>query len=266
MTESNMTSMTAAPLDLWPLLDRQDETFRLAHRWPIPSGIRLDGDKLRYDEGTIARWAIDPRPKLLTDFLTLADAAPETIARYAKRWGVLGLCEHGLIAGHDNHPKLKNESCSLLDAERLDSWRWCANQFRDLLEKAVVLRERGDLRPPSKRAHDEVFEFLRNCDWIVRYFGGLRPVLVVENGRFDIKLGNPHMGAGLPAALATQLLFTIAGAVGITTCASCGRTFMPRRRPRAGENSYCENCGIRAAWREAQRRRREKAERADRER
>jgi hypothetical protein len=95
----------------------------------------------------------------------------------------------------------------------------------------------------------------------VRYFGGLRPVLVVENGRFDIKLGNHHAGTGPSAALTTQLLFTIAGAVGIATCASCGRTFMPRRRPRMGENSYCEVCGIRGAWREAQRRRRGKPNR-----
>ena len=79
---------------------------------------------------------------------------------------------------------------------------------------------------------------------------------VVEDGRLEMKLGGSNSGTGLTAALMAQFLFTGAGAAGVATCAACGNLFLPRRRPQAGENSYCSDCGIRAAWREAQRRRR----------
>lgn len=266
MIDSSMTARTAKPLSLWPLLDRENETISLAHPWLVPSNIRLDGAKLCYGEfreGTSPKWVMNPSVKLLADFVGLADAPSGEIERYAKRWGVLGFCQHQadqnspLVMGHQYHPDLGNEPCRLVYAEALESWRQYARRFRALLDQAAMLRKRRRLRPSSKRADNELGEFLRHCDWVVRYFGCLRPVLVVENGKLDIKLGGRFYSTGLSAALATELLFTLAGASKFGTCASCGRLFLLRRRPRKGENSYCSNCGIRAAWREAQRRRRD---------
>jgi predicted RNA-binding Zn-ribbon protein involved in translation (DUF1610 family) len=266
MTHSDMTDRTKGRVN-WPLLDRQDEGFRLAHRWLIPPGIRLDGAKLCYDEfqeDASPKWVMNPSVKLLADFVGLADAPPGEIERYAKRWGVLGFCQHQadqnlpLVMGHQYHRDLGNEPCRLVYAEAFESWRWYARLFRALLDQAAMLRKRRRLRPNSKRADDELGEFIRHCDWIACYFGCLRPILVVENGKLDIKLGGRFLLTGLPAALTTQLLFTLAGVSKFGTCASCGRLFPVRRQPRKGENSYCPNCGIRAAWREAQRRRRKK--------
>lgn len=275
MTHSDMTNGTAKGFSL-PVLDRQDESFTLAHRWQVPADIRLSGEKLCYGEfgGPSQKWTIAPKVKLLTDFLALADAPPHAIEQYAKRWGVLGFCQHNvdpnipLVMGHPYQPGLGNEPCQFLHAEPLECWRRYARLFCALLDQAAVLRKRRRLRPRSKRAYNELRENLRHCDWVVRYFGCLRPVLVVENGKFDIKLGGRFLTTGLSAALTTQLLFTLAGGSGLATCSNptCGRLFPPKRRPRVGENSYCPNCGIRAAWREAQRRRRDEAKKADKQR
>src|SRR5215469_11952036 len=105
MKDLSMTAMTKGDaLDLWPLLDRKDGTFRLAHRWPIPPEIHLDGAEIRYGRGRFETWVKDPNSKFFTDFLNLADETPKRIEWYAKRWGVLGLCQHQLVAGHEFNP------------------------------------------------------------------------------------------------------------------------------------------------------------------
>src|SRR6516165_6411023 len=55
-------------------------------------------------------------------------------------------------------------------------------------------------------------------------------------------------GGGLFGALAVQLLVAVSGAGGLLICEECGLPFVPRRRR---DQKYCEDCGIRAAWRRA---------------
>lgn len=265
MTDFNMTDVTGdGQRFAWPLLDRQDENFVMAHMWLVPPAIRLEGGRLRYGDFDRdgAAQVKAPSAKLLADFVALVAATPADILRFAKRWGVMGFCQHQaderspLVMGHQRHPSLGGEPCRLVGVETLESWRRYASLFGDLLGRCAVLQKGQSRARRSKSV--ELETFLLHCDWIGRYFGCLRPVLVAENGRFDIKLGGGFLATGLPAALTTQLFFTLAGASKLATCASCGALFTPRRRPSKGRNSYCQNCGIRAAWREAQRRRREK--------
>jgi hypothetical protein len=207
---------------------------------------------------------------LLTGFMALEKAPADQIAQYAKRWGVLGLCQHAvpdrgfiLVLGHEHQSTFGSEPCRTVGTEPLETWRWYAGVFRTLVERAQTLRKPNRLRLRSRRAHKEVQEFLEHCDWLVRFFGCLRPILVVENFRLEIKVGGRWLSTGLAAALTAQLLFTVAGSSRLATCSNCGQLFRLRRNPRPGENAYCENCGIRAAWREAQRRRRQRAKKAD---
>lgn len=75
-----------------PIADRQ---------WNVPANIELDGTRLRW---TIKTWKpVRPAPGLFEDFPALADAPAERVLRYAKRWGVLQLCDHGFPEGHANH-------------------------------------------------------------------------------------------------------------------------------------------------------------------
>ncbi len=88
--------------------------------WAIPDGIALSEDHLsltcdswkppglfgvpqaRFEEG---RRAVASRPVMLNSFMALA-GDPERTLRFAKRWGLLGLCEHRLPADHRSHHRL----------------------------------------------------------------------------------------------------------------------------------------------------------------
>ncbi len=79
----------------------------VAVRWPIPKRIVLDGDRLRWmwtpgrdRPGITPERLIGPAAGLLEEFLRLRDAPADQILRYARRWGVLGLCEHDFPAQH----------------------------------------------------------------------------------------------------------------------------------------------------------------------
>jgi hypothetical protein len=65
--------------------------------------------------------------------------------------------------------------------------------------------------------------------------------------------GTDRDHGGLFAALAAELLSVIPEPWGVFLCTSCGVVTIPQRRPSRGRR-YCEKCGIRAAWRDAQRR------------
>ncbi len=194
---------------------------------------------------------------MLADFVSLADAEESEIERYAKRWGVLGLCNHKLVWGH---AKLvgQQDTCMPANADPIERWHYFAGFFKFALGEGSRLRSKGKLKMRTRKAATEVRQFVNQLESAIRLFGCLRPILVVEAGRFEIKLGGEGYITMLPAALTTQLLFTLSGASGFATCAECGRLFTPRRQPRKGENNYCPNCGIRAAWRAAQQRRRKK--------
>jgi hypothetical protein len=262
MTDFNMTDVSASAL---PLLDRTDAHFVIAHRWLIPPDIRLDGEMLRYGEfSSRAKWVVHPAIKLLDAFTRLATSEPGEVVGFARRWGVLGLCQHGLVADHERYPGLADEPCRLQYAEAVERWRYYADAMKRALEEGAKLRGQRKLGAQSARATKRIEDFLLVCRRLVLYFGGLRPVLVVEGGRFEIKLSGASYSTGLAAALTTQFLFAVAGAAGIASCAGCGALFMPRRRPAKNRRSYCTECGIRAAWRYAQQRRRQDATRKQR--
>lgn len=69
----------------------------------IPSEIVLQGK----DPDCILRWQsgrgklVRPKAEMLDDFLLLCRAPDETVLRYASKWGVLGICKHGLPYGHN---------------------------------------------------------------------------------------------------------------------------------------------------------------------
>lgn len=76
--------------------------------WSVPGAIEVkDGDLIYWSpfppDGKSGRF-IHSGPGLLDQFLKLADATPEKIRDYARRWGVLQICQHGLPASHNPQP------------------------------------------------------------------------------------------------------------------------------------------------------------------
>jgi hypothetical protein len=256
--------MTKDAVNLLQPLDRIDRGFQLAQPWPLPTEIRVEDDLLCYrpwDPAHVKKWITAPGIILLTEFLKLADAPAVQIERFARRWGVLGLCDRHLLPLR--HPQFGDqwEQCLLATAEPLETWRHYSKFLRSALDEAEQLKQGGRLKVRNAQARKALDHVIGAADTVVWNFGCVRPVLVEEHGRFDIKFG----GAGgyttaLATALTTQFLFSISGAAGrLATCGGCGRLFPPRRRPRAGEASFCASCGIHAAWRAAQARRRKKS-------
>jgi hypothetical protein len=81
-----------------------------------------------------------PGSGLLERFVALADASPEDILRYARHWGVLAICAHGLPASH-------NLACTPLELrsrrgvvfwEPVQSWRFFSRHAKAILEIAAA--------------------------------------------------------------------------------------------------------------------------------
>src|SRR5215217_7132575 len=86
------------PDPIGDLLD-DDEPKRLsASRWAVPNTIDLDqsGQHLVWQWGiTPERW-IKPSAKILEQFVGLVSAPAQSVLAYAREFGLLGICEHGL--------------------------------------------------------------------------------------------------------------------------------------------------------------------------
>jgi hypothetical protein len=177
--------------------------------------------------------------------------------------------------------------------ESLKLWRKCQEDFEVILALASglneatgpkralfdryeaqsfgVVRQRRLATPESRRR-----ETARILTWSTQkliLYVGLQPTLrfrATKDGDFRTELMFEDGLARewfVPAisvlgALVVQLLAATAGN-GFAICASCGRAFVPKRKPAAGRRSYCQSpsCGRRAAMRDAKaaQRRRERA-------
>lgn len=263
--------------------------------WSAPPEVELDGQWLlfRYPVRTLrhGRRALQFRrvrasAGLLTEFVTLDEAPAERILAYARRHGPLGFCRHG-----DPSHRARPEGCAPAIAtgqpalrEALQWWRTLASHARALLSAAAQLfKGRVDdltlarlnpglvLSPPRllRAARRDPASFVAyGMELWLRFFQ-VRPRAIYNRRRkrFEVRIGG---SSALPGALALQIMLALTRWSGIAVCSSCGKLFAPSRRPNPNRNAYCDACGIRAAWREAQARRREtkltnrKAERGQR--
>ena len=134
--------------------------------WLAPREVKISGGRLLY--ALMGRPPQMPRqvlpgPQLLSKFLSLADSSPTEIVRFAKRWGVLGLCRHGLMYPHEalsgRRPWNREVNCfpgrikrGVINPNRpeihhywlwepLDSWWHYARVARALLNIVAELRQ-----------------------------------------------------------------------------------------------------------------------------
>jgi hypothetical protein len=82
--------------------------------------------------------------------------------------------------------------------------------------------------------------------------GEVRPYLELHGSVLTVSVG----GISLFGALAGQLLAAVNRTKSFSVCASCGKSYSPNRRKALGRRGYCKKCGLKAAWRDAQRNRR----------
>ena len=216
----------------------------------------------------------------------LADGDGPQIRAYARRWGILGICKHGLPSSHAGNeggtprcqPLRREDLTWRFDGwEPLGRWRHFARQARAMLNLAASLHADQPGQPadwqvvvhhptqPVPWWHRSVeAEWILLSDvvgaWI--QIGDVRPVMArgPTQGR-HMEFGSSAAGPRLFGTLACQLLFTITRVTGVAVCSACAAIYTPTRQPRPDQRCYCPSCragGVpqRDAQRDRQRRRR----------
>ncbi len=89
-----------------PIDELQDERYRASSAlilgWRRPSDVRVEGNNLVYSARAVRTYLNTDKPfEPLQSFLALEGEGSSRIASFARRWGVLGICEHGLPASHN---------------------------------------------------------------------------------------------------------------------------------------------------------------------
>ena len=214
---------------------------------------------------------------MLTDFIragTRVEGLSENVESYASRWGVLGICEHGLPASHNPHrlaPDMRqfrlggyrgvDHGCYPQDwgrkwsQEPLGLWVWYAVYFEAILEVVAALRVEtanyaDTIASLRDRVPDSIAENLGLSDpgdrELHRAMVGWRIGEMHQIGNVQMGIGHAHDGglqvvevAGLFGQLVYQLALVVTGTRACVRCAGCAEWFEPTRMPR-GPRSWCQ--------------------------
>jgi hypothetical protein len=249
--------------------------------WLRPALVRVDDEQLTW---TLGGDPVRPAVGLLTSFAELVDAPPEKIGRYARRWGILELCEHGMPVTHSRlafgmgseEEGRKPDGCGLLASETageftesLELWRLYARQARSMLNLANALYEG---RPGSEEDWRSVLDTraaavgmsssgeldlgklfaIRAHPSSRRFVLGNRVGWWLELGAVRVALQWPAegvrielIGSGLFGALAVQLAMAVSRTDGLGICSGCSQWYVKSRRPASGHRRFCEDCRTR---------------------
>lgn len=285
MTESNYEDFVLQ-CELAGLLSEADNFDRpyQGRQLRVPAVIGNNGGLLiwRWDN-MVERNPLRPEAHgfgLLSEFVNLAEAPVETILAFARKWGVLEICLHGLPCTHNlRHGfTLSGRFCMPLPyldtddfMEPIPYWHYYARQMRSLLNVAVrlkqgqpglaedwkILVDPGPGQDPRGKAalftsfygravEEDRLGVRKMLDrWLS--MGDVRPNLVWDEEQCSVSFDNTLFGM-----LAMQLMLEICSSGGIAFCSGCGKSYSPkRRRPKVGQRNYCRECGKKAAWRDA---------------
>ena len=284
MTIEDASALVSRELDWLDLASGEDAIVDRpadALAWDIAPSVTLENGTLvfRYEPARrrsgklyLKRAKARPDSRLLTRFIELADASDDKILAYARQYGRLGLCRHGELQHlASDDPDCIQTGRQAMFVEPVERWRENVKRVRALLNaiaqfsksRRVSDRTLIALNPKPaalRKARIAGWSFI--AAWTQMWLRAfrVRPVILYDprSKRFHARLrGRP----GLGSALALQLMTLACQSKGIAICSSCARPFPPKRQPTPTRESYCPKCGIHAAWRDAQRRHRQKAQR-----
>jgi hypothetical protein len=243
----------------WQLSDLADEARFPSAGWVIPAYVVLDGAYVRASASLAANATrVFPDRTLLGRFVLLEHASDESVLRFAKRWGLLGFCRHGLLSTHTLAHSSRPRRCSRrvrdgLVFEPLASWRAHAGMARATLSLAAALYAQ-----PQKTGDPDDWALVGVDNWRV---GGLENNLSAILNRW-LDLGgvvprftwlNPEQtgpgvprivleGDGLFGGLAAMLLLAVARSERVVPCSEPGCSTLAERS-RRGATPYCATHG-----------------------
>lgn len=258
-----------------------------ASRCLTPVRVEIDGERLYYGRGEgleverLILRRISPPSELLDRFVSLSNGSASAVKKFASKYGVLGICEHGLPCTHQSCVPINSGwSCMPMGWGRgdmanspthdpwepLSSWFSYSARARALLNIAARLHQgkcglvndwqqihgttpSQSLDNPSndneKRLLIEKWILTGELNhWLS--VGGVRPLIEWGLGKGStqprIVLSSGRLPFGLFGAIGLQLLSAVARSDGLDVCCGCGTAYMPGRRPNPNRRSYCPNC------------------------
>lgn len=246
-----------------------------------PKSIELMGGLLVWrpdDEGAPQD---NTQPKdigLLNKFVRLCskNSSPEDFLRFARRWGVLGICQHFKPFPHRRYDlDLENpKACEYFQLasgqyfEPLEIWRQFSREVRAILRIASRLHqgEQGyfedwkvlnpTLKRPLKRSREMLlFERVEIAERIQQ---------LLEHGNLKGQITwydkSPliYVSCNLLGLIGCQLMLVVSRSQGIAICTSCGSPYPPKKRTSPGRGNYCDPCKQKSPSRESQAARRKK--------
>ncbi len=244
------------------------ESLPVGYVW-APRFAEFREGRLRAE--TSVNWIKRRAPRdLLKRFVNLAES-PNTeraVIGFAKQWGIVGLCKHGLPIPHQPACKdmidtidAHHSFALLLDALLrigLGLNGGCVADYADWEVADSILYDPGvqwsrEQREADLRVYRASLPMARTrFQAMMREltkFARLQPRFSWSDGAWAIDFDALN-GSNLAAILTIQLMAEIGGQA-MRQCRSCPRWFAPR-----GRQVYCKACGIRAAWRDAKKRQR----------
>lgn len=240
-----------------------------------PRNIELMGDLLVWRPDEKEAPPRDPQPSdigLLNKFVRLCgkNSSPEEYLRFAREWGVMGLCQH---FSPYPHPRLdlddeKHKPCEYFQTasgqyfEPLAIWREYSLEARAILRVAARFHQdrqgdfedwkvlnptlQGPLTRSSKMFLFERIVIAKKIDrWLDR--GNL-------NLRLDWHGAKPsiYVSCNIVGLIGCHLMLAVNRSQGIAICTSCSFPYPPKKRPSPGRGNYCDKCKGKAPSRESQ--------------
>jgi hypothetical protein len=224
------------------LLDRNPDSFFPCLVWSIGEGKQIDeeGDK-----------------RIIERFVKLKNGSPDRIYKFAQKYGVLEICQHELPSNHFNIPINSDSAgyCFPCGVEPVSIWAEYAKVIHTiiLIARSLRLNKVGEekdwkvLRPNRPGSIKEARQVLSRIVNHLILVAGVTNDLIWIDEEPKVKLS----GSGVLGGVVRQLPYLICRGSESTFCYGCGKLFQPYRWPRAGEKSWCENCGSEAARRES---------------
>jgi hypothetical protein len=221
---------------------------------------------------------------LLEDFVGLVGASDARILRFARKFGAIRFCVHGVAIGH-TPLRLSSDPFSpcleVLSVQATELYRAEAARVSSSLRIAAALHRR---QSPPEEALKRLRTTTTGLD-LTPFLGSGPPsvqgrkLLMLEvndrlhRGQVQPELFWPASGplaelraSGVFGAIARQLLFAVVRIEGLAICTHCGQSFTPSRRPRSQERSWCEKADCRRAMKaDATRRSRQRRRSSGRE-
>lgn len=231
--------------------------------WSAPD-VALEDDCLVWSPRGNFKLA-HPSGKMLERFVALARAPSSRIAAYANHWGVFGICDHGLPCSHNPGPVPRPIMIMAQElpwceprgrragraVEPVEIWRGYARKFRAVLNIAARLHQGGTASQEDWRELNIEVRDVTGRWTLARERNRLGVVLnqflkQAQVGMEFIWKGETPVlspsGSDLFGAVVLQIVSAVGRSDGLAICSACSQSYIPSRRPRRDQRSYCGGC------------------------